>query len=64
VSHAETHCVLNCCYTVVSDALLKCCKTLKITILLVNRKIIDLLVQIIIVSAGAEREVSRVSHTE
>ena len=46
VSHTETHRVLNCCYTAVSDVLLKCCRTLKITILLVNRIIIDLLVQI------------------
>jgi hypothetical protein len=45
VSHMQTHRVPNCCYAVASDALLKCCGTLKITILLVNRIIIDLLVQ-------------------
>jgi len=45
VSHMETHRVPNCCYAVVSDALMKCYRTLKITILLVNRIIIYLLVQ-------------------
>ena len=46
MSHTETHRVLNCCYTLVSHALLKCFRALKLTILLVNRVIIDLLVQI------------------
>jgi hypothetical protein len=46
VSHKEMHRLLNCCYTAVSDALLKCCRTRKITILLVNCIIINLLLQI------------------